>query len=216
MFRKWASKAAALVLAGVASGCVHVRAETPTAFCMARDAPHGSFYASESSASWAQFRGALDTPFADPSYIGIRYTLDFQGSGEARALRGLTGSDISVSFGRRFRERDLPLHRGGGVRQRRRAEARVTDEAVSIGLERDGWAFFPQRETQAVLQNDGDLELTLYDSHGRQLHREIISASARREAARTVHELAQESLAMARDREANCRLAEVNDEIAVD
>lgn len=202
-------------LAAAVGGCAHAPPDAPPLFCMAsRTDATGSFYASENGAAWSQVRRAPDHPFSDPPYISIRYALELQGNGEARSLRSLVGSHVSVSFGRRFRERDLPLHRGG-LRQRRRAEARVTDEAVSVELERDGWAFFPLEGMRAVLRNEGDLELGLYDDRGRRLHREFVSAAERGEIERTLHELAQQALVMARDREANCRLVGVEDEVVL-
>ncbi|MBL8538330.1 MAG: hypothetical protein JNM59_13065 [Hyphomonadaceae bacterium] len=203
MKRQWRAMVAALALSGVLAGCVHTRVEGPVLYCMAsRTDAAGSFYASEQYAGWSQFRGPLDGPFADVPYLAMHYTVRVRGSGDAPTL---AEPRVSISFGRRFRERALPLHRGG-VRQHFRAEARVTDEAISIGAARDGWAFFPVEQAANLLRNDGPLELTLYDSHGRVLHRETVSAEARVEISRTLIALAEEALVMAQDREKNCRL----------
>lgn len=216
MRRQCVFLAMALALAGLAGGCAHARSEAPVSHCIvSRTNAAGTFYGSENGAGWSQFRGALDSPFADPPYITMHYTLSFRGNGEARVFHGIENPSLSVSFGHRFRERELPLHRGG-VRQRFRAEARVTDEAISVGAARDGWAFFPQTKTPDLLRNTGDLELALYDSHGRLLHREFVSQQARDEIERTLLALARQALEKAQDPEANCRLTAPEDEIVVD
>jgi hypothetical protein len=203
----------AAALCTLLSGCMHTPISPPEFYCSAsRHGADGSFHASETSANWTQFRGAFDSPFADPPYISIRYAPEFQGNGDARTFRRLVESDVSIAFGRRFRERDLPPHRGT-VRQHFIAVARVSDEAVSVGLTRDGWAFFPTEGAQRVLHNDGDLELALYDSHGRMLHREFVRADARVQIKQTLTGLTRQALEKARHREANCRLESPGGEV---